>query len=347
MDALVAMEPGRRGRLFDEAGHLLGLSAGSVEKDFWACWLLRLLFGLPASAPHLTFKGGTSLSKGWKLIQRFSEDLDVVIDRRFLGFTGEAAPETAPSQKQRARRLDALRVACQLYVRDVLLPELALALGESPLERDRWRVTMDPDDVDAQTVLFTYPAEAASSDYIRPVVKIELGARSDTEPCAEPWINPYVAEALPAVCGDCAFTVRTVAPERTFWEKVALLHEEVHRTGDVPPKARLARHYYDVWALIQAGVAERAMADASLFARVAAHRAVFFRKSREAQASLQPGTLAVVPSGSRRVAWRRDYEAMRESMFFGEPPSFDDILDVVVEFERRFNARVGPTSPRT
>ena len=156
-----------------------------------------------------------------------------------------------------------------------------------------------------------------------------------------------MAEALPAVCGDCAFTVRTVAPERTFWEKVALLHEEAHGTGDVPPKARLARHYYDVWALIQAGVAERAMADASLFARVAAHRAVFFRKSREAQVSLQPGTLSVVPSGSRRVAWRRDYEAMRESMFFGEPPSFDDILDVVGEFERGLNARVGPTSPRT
>lgn len=234
-----------------------------------------------------------------------------MIDRRFLGFTGEAAPETAPSQKQRAKRLDALRVACQQYVRDALLPELALALGRSPLERDRWRVTMDPDDVDAQTVLFTYPAEAASSDYIRPVVKIELGARSDTEPCVEPSITPYVAEALPAVCGDCGFTVRTVTPERTFWEKVALLHEEAHRAGDVPPKARLARHYYDVWALIQAGVAERAMENASLFARVAAHRAVFFHKSREAQVSLQPGTLAVVPSGSRRVAWRRDYEAMR------------------------------------
>jgi hypothetical protein len=118
MDALVAMEPERRRRLCDEAGHLLGLSAGSVEKDFWACWILRLLFRLSAAGPHLTFKGGTSLSKGWKLIQRFSEDLDVVIDRRFLGFTGEAAPETAPSQKQRAKRLDALRVACQQYVRD-------------------------------------------------------------------------------------------------------------------------------------------------------------------------------------------------------------------------------------
>jgi predicted nucleotidyltransferase component of viral defense system len=107
MDALVAMEPDRRRRLCDEAGHLLGLSAGSVDKDFWACWLLRLLFRLRSSGLHLTFKGGTSLSKGWKLIQRFSEDLDVVIDRRFLGAhrrggTGDVAePEAAREAPRR------------------------------------------------------------------------------------------------------------------------------------------------------------------------------------------------------------------------------------------------------
>ena len=91
------------------------------------------------------------MSKGWKLIQRFSEDLDVVIDRRFPGFTGEAAPETAPSQKQRARRLDALRVACQQYVRRTLLPELDLALGATLIKRDRWPAVMDPADVDDQS----------------------------------------------------------------------------------------------------------------------------------------------------------------------------------------------------
>jgi hypothetical protein len=147
-----------------------------------------------------------------------------------------------------------------------------------------------------------------------------------------------VAEALPDACGDCAFTVRAVAPERTFWEKVALLHEEIHRTGGAAPKARLARHYYDVWALIQAGVADRALADPTLFARVAAHRVVFFRKSQEAQASLRPGRLRMTPSAERRTVWRQDYDAMRESMFFGDAPTFDEILSVLAEFERRFNA---------
>lgn len=338
MDHLLALPDERRQVLFDEAGARLGLSAGSVEKDLWVCWVLRSLFTLPASSRHLTFKGGTSLSKGWRLIQRFSEDLDIVLDRDVLGFRGEQSPEAAPSQKQRAKRLDALRVACQQYVRDTLLPELDHALEASPLDRDRWRLVLDPDDVDAQTILFTYPAVAARGDYIRPVVKIELGARSDTEPSAEPRITPYVAEALPDVGGDCTFTVRAVAPERTFWEKVALLHEEAHRTSGAAPKARLARHYYDLWALIQSGVADRALADPDLFARVAAHRVVFFRKRQEAQASLRPGRLSMLPSSERRSAWKQDYDAMRESMFFGDVPTFDNILTVVAEFERRFNA---------
>ena len=337
MDHLLALPDERRLVLFDEAGARLGFSAGSVEKDLWVCWILRALFTLPLSGRHLTFKGGTSLSKGWRLIQRFSEDLDIVLDRDVLGFRGEHAPESAPSQKQRAKRLDALRAACQQYVRDSLLPELDQRLRGAPEDPSRWQLAMDPDDLDAQTLLFHYPAVAAQSDYIRPVVKIELGARSDTEPSAEPRITPYVAEALPDLSGDCTFIVRAVAPERTFWEKVALLHEEGHRTSGAAPKARLARHYYDVWALIQAGVADRAVADFALFARVAAHRVVFFRKSQEAQASLQPGRLRITPSSERRAAWKQDYDAMRESMFFGEAPTFDDILAAVAEFERRCN----------
>ncbi len=154
MDHLLTLPDERRQVLFDEAGARLGLSAGSVEKDLWACWILRTLFALPASGRHLTFKGGTSLSKGWRLIQRFSDDLDIVLDRDVLGFRGEQAPEAAPSQKQRAKRLDALRVACQQYVRETLLPELDQRLHGTPVDPDRWQLIMDPDDVDAQTILY-------------------------------------------------------------------------------------------------------------------------------------------------------------------------------------------------
>lgn len=134
------------------------------------------------------------------------------------------------------------------------------------------------------------------------------------------------------------FSVRAVAPERTFWEKVALLHEETYREGSASPKARLARHYYDLWCLITRSAAERAVMDNGLFDRVAAHRAVFFRRSRDAQATFAPGSLRIVPAADRLAQWQRDYDAMRESMFFGEVPDFAEILAVVGRFEKDFNS---------
>ena len=132
MDAFLTQPLERQRVIYEEAGRRLGLSAGSVEKDLWVCWTLRALFRLPASGPHLTFKGGTSLSKGWKLIDRFSEDIDIVIDREFLGFGGADAPEDAPSNKQRVKRLEALMLAAQRHIRDVISPALE---QENPARR--------------------------------------------------------------------------------------------------------------------------------------------------------------------------------------------------------------------
>lgn len=343
MDAFLAIPNARRRALCEEAGQRLGLAAASVEKDFWVCWTLHELFSLPEFGQHLTFKGGTSLSKGWKLIERFSEDIDVVIDRIFLGFGGDLSPETAPSNKQRDQRLEDLKAVCQRTIQNSLAPALAKRIREK-IAADVWQLENDPGDMDRQTLLFTYPAVAAASGYIRPVVKIELGARSDTDPFAAPEIQPYIAEALPGLLQEARFHVRTLAPERTFWEKASLLHEETYRTGSQGPAARLARHYYDLWCLIHAGVADRAFADVGLFDRVVAHRRVFFRKNREAHESLKPGTLRLLPEPDLRDAWARDYSAMRETMFFGEVPTFEEILGTVGEFERRFNAGTGSAS---
>lgn len=326
-----------RRAVYEEAARRLGLSAGSVEKDFWICWTLRAMFGLPASGPHLTFKGGTSLSKGWNLIERFSEDVDLVIDRAWLGFGGAEAPEGAPSLKQRAKRLDALRVAAQRHIRTVLHPELMAQMQAHLGAQSSWALESDPDDPDAQTLLFHYPSVVGATAYVRSVVKIELGARSDTEPAAATSIGPYLAEVFPDEVPEASVVVRTVAPERTFWEKVALLHEESYRDASVMPRARLARHYYDLWCLIRRGVGARAASDRALFNRVAWHRAVFFRRNRTAQRSFAPGTLRIVPVGDARVRWQRDYDAMRDSMFFGPVPEFTEVMAVVGVFEDQFN----------
>ncbi len=324
-------------RLSEAAAGKLGLQAASVEKDFWVCWTLRELFTLPEFGPHFTFKGGTSLSKGWKLIERFSEDIDVVIERDFLGFGGDKAPEGAPSQKQRQKRLEELKSTCQKVIRERLEPVLQKRFRAKIPKEFAWKLFPDPDDTDQQTLLFQYPAAFISSDYLRPVVKIELGARSDIEPSSMPKIQPYLAEAIPGKFKDSEFTLRTVSPERTFWEKAMLLHEETYRAGSSGPKDRLARHYYDLWCLIRKGIAAKALLDAGLFSRVADHRAIFFRKSKEAQESLRPGSLRLLPREDQGNAWKKDYEAMREAMIFGEAPNFAEILRAVGDFERRFN----------
>lgn len=337
MDAFLNLSPAERRQLCIAAGTQLRLNPASVEKDFWVCWTLRELFALPETGPHLTFKGGTSLSKAWKLIERFSEDIDVVIDREFLGFGGERSPEAATGSNERRRRLEGLRIAAQKHIAEWLMPGLTQRIRERLPARTVWSITNDSDDPDGQTLVFEYPADLPAGAYIRPVVKIELGARSDIEPAAMPEIQPYIAEVMPDALGPSVFTVQTLDPRRTFLEKVSLIHEETWRAADKMPAARLSRHYYDLWCLIRAGVADKALVVPGLFDRVVAHREVFFRRSRETQESLRPGALRLLPYHEKRGAWSRDYDAMRETMLFGEPPEFEEIMRVVGEFEQRFN----------
>lgn len=341
MEFFLQLTPERRREFCTEAQIRLGLPAASIEKDFWVCWTLRELFALPDWGGNLTFKGGTALSKGWKLIERFSEDIDIVVDREFLGFGGDASPETAPSKKQRRARLDALKRECQTRIHAFLEPVLAEHMRKSLPAGNRWDLVPAPpdEDPDGQTLLFHYPESlAGTATYLRPVVKIEMGARSDIEPAGAPLIQPYLAEAFPDVVGPSQFTVRALLPERTFWEKAMLLHEETYRPAGKGRKTRLARHYYDLWCLIEKGVGARAASDAGLFERTAAHREVYFNWSWVDYQTLRKGSLRLVPLEGQVGEWRKDYEAMRGEMFFGEVPAFEEVLRVVAEFERAFNA---------
>ena len=322
------------------------LQAASVDKDFWVCWTLRELVNLPDIGNRITFKGGTSLAKAWGLIDRFSEDIDLVVDKDTLGFAGDASPDQAPSNKQRRRRLDELMAACRAWVQDRLRPALEKAMHKRFGTNDGWKLEVDPDMADGQCLLFHYPGAfpATEAGYVRPVVRIELGARSDDWPSQARTITPYVAEVLPQAIPDAVFSVSSLAPERTFWEKAMLLHEETFRPADKPRKERMARHYYDVWCLITRGIADRAAADRALFDRVLAHREIFFRLGWVDYATLRPGSLRLTPPPEHREAWQKDYAEMAETMFYGERPGFGEILRVVGEFEKRFNQEVAASS---
>lgn len=332
MDAFLQMPTDERRVFCEQAEAKLGLRAGSIEKDFWVCWTLRELFNLADWGEHLTFKGGTSLSKAWKLIDRFSEDIDIVIERAFLGFGGEAL-----SNNQRKK----LVKTCSQRIHEELKPRLEERIRQALPEGWSLNVASKDEDPDEQTLFFEYPsAFGAQAGYVEARVRIELGARSDIEPAETPTIQPYIAAAFPEIIRDSSFAIRTIAARRTFWEKAMLLHEETFRPEvRLPRKPRMARHYYDLWCLINKGTAAEAANDLKLFADCAEHRENFFRISWVDYGTLRQGSLRLAPPDDQLKDWRLDYQAMAAEMFFGEVPAFDEVIRVVVEFEQAFNQK--------
>lgn len=336
MQQFLTLSENDRRLTFEQTAIQLGIVTTSVEKDFWVCWTLQTLFAMPGLAPHLTFKGGTSLSKAWGLIDRFSEDIDLTIDRAMLGFGENDSPDQAASNKQLHKRLKQLKAACSAYVAESMLPELSQTIGAT-LADQPWKLILDENDPDWQTLLFYYPTLFAVlvGRYAQPVIKLEMGARSDPWPRAERSIQPFVAEQFPQLFQTPACVVQALLPERTFWEKAMLLHEETFRPPEKPRKARMARHYYDLYQMIQQGIAARAVANIDLFQQVAAHREVFFAQSWVDYATLQPGALKLLPTNV--AEWRQDYIAMQREMFRTPPPDFEEIMAVVEGFEREIN----------
>ncbi len=329
MQAFLTSTDGRR-EACEAAAPRLGLPAVSIEKDFWVTWILREMFSLAEWGPHLTFKGGTSLSKCWQLIERFSEDIDLVIDRSFLGFHGDTLGN---------KKLQRLRDACRERIRESLLPALRDRIAAG-LPGQVWSLVLatPEEDPEGQTLMFRYPTVFPDrSRYIAPLVKIELGARSDTEPHESPRIRPMLADVFPDLLIGSEVVVRAVAPRRTFWEKALLLHEETYRPADRRRKPRMSRHYYDLHRLIEKGVATAALSDAGLLERIVAHRRVFFRHSWMDYDTMQRGRLRLVPLPEQEADWRKDYAAMRGEMFFGEPPAFDDVIVTVRRFQTEIN----------
>ncbi|MYN46085.1 nucleotidyl transferase AbiEii/AbiGii toxin family protein [Pseudoduganella sp. FT93W] len=335
----------QRRTAFEQAGALKGWLASSVEKDYWVYYTLRHLFNMPELAGHLTFKGGTSLSKAWRLIERFSEDIDLTIGRELLGYVGDKAPEQAKTSSQQGKLLKALRKAAGEYVRNTVFPSLAERI-KGELGTQAWKLSLDAEDPDQQTILFEYPTvfENSVSRYLRPRVKIEFGARADPWPASTRAITPVVGEiidqlSIPSV------EVKALAAERTFWEKAMLLHEERFRPPEKVRGARMARHYYDVYCLIQKGVAAAATADLTLFSQVSAHRQVFFEQSWVDYTTLKPDSLEIMPTTDQYKAWEQDYVAMQAEMFSESPPAFDVILSAVQQFQSKFRDQIDRQAP--
>jgi hypothetical protein len=338
MDDFVQLKPDERKLFFEGTATPRNMQAQIVEKDFWVCWTLRELFRLPAIGEHLIFKGGTSLSKVFKVIERFSEDIDVSIDRSFLGFGGSNEPEAGTSNKEKQRRIDALKVACQQKIAQALLPALEGAIRAKVRQGERWVLRSDADDPDQQTLLFDYPTSFPpdATGYLRRMVKIEMGARADHWPSETKTITPYVAEQFPKGFKEGSCVVKVLSAERTFWEKATILHAEFHRPAAKAMPERFSRHYCDFSEMVRRGVGASAVAKLDLLARVVQHKILFFKTGWARYNEAVKGTLRVVPPEHRVKALREDYAKMQQ-MFFAEPPGFDDILALLRQWESEFN----------
>ena len=333
MNNVINLTRAQRRELFEEAEKVVNLRPVMVEKDFWVCWTLRQLFAVPEAREHAIFKGGTSLSKVWRAIQRFSEDIDISFSREWLGFVNKRDPELVTG-KQRKKLLEELSTSCTAKLRDSVTPALRAKMTES-LGTKGW--SLEVDGADTQTLLFAYPtAFDEAPSYVRQVVKIECGARNDWWPVEIGRVTPYVAEAFPEGMPDASTEVPVLGIERTFWEKAMILHAEAHKPAEKPTAGRYSRHYADLAALAAHDSAELALGRDDLRARVVAHTRTFFNRSWGGYDTAVPGTFRLVPSLERLEELESDYVAIRE-MFFDTPLPWPSVVASLAELEQRIN----------
>lgn len=345
MDKVARLPAADRAALFGETAAARGVADTIIEKDFWVCWTLKRLFELQkGDAPALVFKGGTSLSKAFGAIRRFSEDIDLTFDRAQLGYSGERDPERESiGKKQAGNLIKDLARDVEKHIAEKLLPALRAAivqhLGE-PTNGD-WLLEIDADD--PLTVNFHYPVVLTRTGYdgmayITPRVKLELGARGDPWPTETKVIRPYAADDFPHFFDDPDCTVTVLSVRRTFWEKVTALHAEAHRPNDSPMPQYLSRHYYDVAMLLDTEDGKAAFADFELLDQVAKHKSIFFRSGWASYETARPGTLQLIPAADRIKDLRADYRDMALMMFDDKPMSFDDVLARLRSLQDAINA---------
>jgi hypothetical protein len=325
--------------LFLATAARLGTTVQNVEKDFWVCWTLDALFnGLPSSGPRLLFKGGTSLSKGYGLTERFSEDIDITVFRTDIDAEISIEALEGLSQKQRKRQLDAIRAACQAFIGGPLKDQLTALAASLPMTDGRLVIVPDNGDPDGQSLLLQYPALSETDAYIRPAVKIEAGAKSALDPNKPLSLTPYVAGEL--VGFDLVVPgVTTVDPVRTFWDKVLILHslrQSFEDRGTLRGGGqRVSRHYYDVHRMQGTETGQRAIADLDMAEDCMRHERMFFK--RPSTDTAVPGSFTLTPPRAMRDLLRTDYQAMA-IMIFGDVPNFDAVLTSIADLEAAVNA---------
>ena len=319
-----------RKALFHNTAAKMGMTDAIIEKDFWVCYMLDYLFHRCAWKDNIAFKGGTSLSKAYGLIERFSEDIDLILDWRVLGYGINEPWEKRSNTKQDIFNKEA-NTRAEVFLRDSFLPSVVSDLTAELGKNIRCFI----DDNDPQTVKIAYPNSFSDMSILQEI-RLEIGALAAWTPVKVADITPYAAQEYGRLFKHPSTDILTVLPERTFWEKVTILHREAFREEDRPFPTRYSRHYYDLYRMMQTEVKDNALADNDLLTKVVDFKDKFYRCPWARYDLAKRGSMRLMPPDYNLNKLRDDYEHM-QNMLFGEKPSFEEIMDGIAKLEEEIN----------
>ncbi|HYX09368.1 MAG TPA: nucleotidyl transferase AbiEii/AbiGii toxin family protein [Bacteroidales bacterium] len=322
------LNPEEKNIIFEAIGNVMGIPASAVEKDWWVVQTLALIQAIEA-APHIVFKGGTSLSKAWNIIKRFSEDIDLALDKHFLGI------EECTTVKQVKR----LRSVTRKFIYNSFIPELkelfnSVGFTDVTVELNE----EEGENLEPVQILVKYKTCALPSIYTKPEVKIEIGSRSMREPFTNRKFSSLVNEHYSdKPFADTPITVPCVNPERTFIEKLFLQHEAFQKQEDEVRVDRLSRHLYDVEMLMRTEFADIALANNELYNEIIEHRKIYTKISGIDYNEHQPKSLKPVPPEAMMDKWGKDYQRMQEEMIYGDSLPFEQLIKRIKELKQKIN----------
>ena len=326
MKAFIQLSKKDKLNVFNQVSERSGLPSSAVEKDWWVTLSLNIIFSLPY-ANQIIFKGGTSLSKAWNLIERFSEDIDLVIDRKHLGFEGDLS-------KTQVKKL---RKASYSFIGKEFHEDINNKLIELGVQNYELVVQETNDsDTDPLVIELRYESLTETSEYLKPKVLIEVGARSLMEPVdSKAVISMVSSEFRELPFAEKEITIPVVSPKRTFLEKIFLLHEEFQKKTKFIRVDRMSRHLYDLEKLMDTVHGIDALKDVDLYNTIVEHRKNFNAIRGIEYANHNPKLINIVPPEETIKNWEKDYKTMQESMFYGATLSFSKLIERIVELNSR------------
>ena len=326
MDRIVKITDKERKQIFSETAAKRGLAPAVIEKDFWVCWILEKLFSCPEIAKRIIFKGGTSLSKVYRIIERFSEDIDLILDWRELCDENPLRQRSKSKQEQFNKSVDA---NAEVFLRDKFYPMICEQL--SPICE-----VVFPED--KHNLQIRFPA-VFKSKYLRSEILLETGPLAAWTPNANCQIKSYVAEEFPQIFEKPSFNVAVTTIERSFWEKVTILHHEARRPEHSRMPSRYSRHYYDVYCMFRSGIYNSALEKLDLLDDVVKFKMKFYPRGWARYDLAKPGTMKLMPPTHIIKTLKTDYGNMQE-MIYGDYPAFEEIIMIIQKLENKINGAI-------